>query len=84
MKPVGIVRKLNDNGRVVIPMELRKKYGIDYEDAEVEIFADADGIHIRKYNPSCIICGSYEDIKIIDDKKICRRCIEKLTDNTSA
>ena len=65
MRAVGIVRKLNDNGRVVIPMELRKLYGIDGEDAAVELFANDEGIFIKKYEPACVFCGSDLEVEII-------------------
>lgn len=79
MKALGIIRKLNDNGRIVIPMEMRKKLNIDAEDSEVEIFTDEKGIYIRKYESSCKLCGSTENIQLIGDNKICRRCIEKIS-----
>ncbi len=78
MKARGIVRKLNDNGRVVIPMEWRRDYGIEDDDAQVELFAQEKGIFIRKYEPSCIFCGEIENLIMIEDKKICKKCIEKL------
>ena len=78
MKPVGIIRKLNDNGRIVIPMELRKQYDIEAEDSEVEIFADKEGIHIKKYENSCKLCRNAENVEIIDGNKICKCCIEKI------
>ena len=78
MQPKGIVRKLNDNGRVTIPMEWRRDYGIEDDDASVELIASEKGIFVRKYEPACVFCGSMEQLEIIEDKKVYRKCIEKL------
>ena len=79
MKPKGIVRQLNDNGRVVIPKPWRRDYGIEDKHDSVELIASEGGIFIRKYQPGCIFCESVEDISLFENKRVCRKCIEKLS-----
>ena len=58
MKSTGIVRKIDELGRVVIPMEIRNTMGINSRDA-MEIFVDGDKIILRKYGTSCVFCGPF-------------------------
>lgn len=77
MKSTGIVRKVDELGRIVLPIELRRTLGIDEKDS-LEIFIDNDNIILRKYNPGCIICGSLECLDYINGKPIyldCQRAI---------
>ncbi|MBQ9946633.1 MAG: AbrB/MazE/SpoVT family DNA-binding domain-containing protein [Clostridia bacterium] len=78
MKATGIVRKFDENGRFVLPMELRKKLRLNTQNDAVEIFVDEDMIILRKYEPSCIFCGDMEDLRDLKDKKICRKCANKI------
>ena len=57
MKSTGIVRKVDELGRVVLPIELRRTLNISYKDS-LEIFTDNNMVVLRKYEPSCIFCGS--------------------------
>ncbi|MBE6035342.1 AbrB/MazE/SpoVT family DNA-binding domain-containing protein [Aminipila sp.] len=77
MKSTGIVRKIDELGRVVLPMELRRTLEIDIKDP-LEIYVESDYILLKKYNPSCILCGSMEDLNDYKGKKICKKCINKL------
>lgn len=77
MKATGIVRKVDDLGRIVIPKEIRTVLGIEVKDP-IEIFVDEDTIYLKKYAPACIICGSCDDLVEFKGKKICRACIRKL------
>jgi len=77
MKATGIVRKVDELGRIVLPMELRKTLGIRKEDP-VEIFVDDNNIILRKYEPACIFCGSAVDVSVIHSKNICRKCLDEL------
>lgn len=77
MKATGIVRKVDELGRIVLPMELRRTFGIEKEDP-VEIFVDGSNIILRKYEPACIFCGSAIDMLNIRGKNICRKCIDEL------
>ena len=77
MKATGIVRKVDELGRIVLPMELRRTLGIQKEDP-VEIFVDDSNIILRKYEPACIFCGSAVDVLMIHGRRICRQCIEEM------
>ena len=77
MKATGIVRKVDELGRIVLPMELRRTLGINKEDA-IEIFVDSDMIVLRKYEPACIFCGSAVEVSNIRGKNICRACLNDL------
>ena len=75
MKSTGIVRKIDKLGRIVLPKELRKVFGI--EDREpLEMFIDEDCIILKKYEASCVFCGSQEELEKYRDKNICKNCIE--------
>ena len=77
MKATGIVRRLDQLGRIVIPKELRTT--LDLKDTDpVEIFTEGDTIIRRKYQPSCIFCGEAEGLVQIDGKNVCRKCVEKI------
>lgn len=77
MKSTGIVRKVDELGRVVIPIELRRNLGIDVRDA-LEIFVDGEHIVLKKYSPSCIFCEQAKDVQDFKGKKICPACLEEL------
>jgi len=77
MKSTGIVRKIDDLGRMVIPIELRKTMNINKKDP-MEIFVDGDKIILRKYEPACIFCGSADDIIEYEGRTICGSCKEKI------
>ncbi|MBR5731170.1 MAG: AbrB/MazE/SpoVT family DNA-binding domain-containing protein [Firmicutes bacterium] len=77
MKATGIVRRLDQLGRIVIPKELRTT--LDLKDTDpVEIFTEGDTIILRKYQPSCIFCGDADDLVQIDGKNVCRKCVERM------
>lgn len=77
MKSTGVVRKVDQLGRIVIPMELRKTIGIKEKDP-LEIYTDGDSIVLRKYEPCCIFCGEAEGVIRYKGKNICRKCIKEL------
>lgn len=74
MKSTGIVRKLDELGRVVIPVELRRTLSIEEKDG-LEIFVDGDRIVLRKYQPTCIFCGNADEITSFKGKNVCQKCI---------
>jgi transcriptional pleiotropic regulator of transition state genes len=80
MKSTGIVRKVDDLGRIVLPIEIRKILDIKQKDS-IEIFIDADKIVLQKYQPACIFCGNIDDIVYFNGKRICSGCIEKMKEN---
>ena len=77
MKSTGIVRKVDELGRVVLPIELRRILNIDIKDA-IEIYVEGDSIILRKYEPSCIFCGSSEGVKDFKGKNICSVCCDEI------
>ncbi|MBI9010685.1 MAG: AbrB/MazE/SpoVT family DNA-binding domain-containing protein [Clostridiales bacterium] len=77
MKSTGIVRKVDELGRVVIPIELRRTLNIDVKDA-LEIFTSEDTIILRRYNPLCYICGDSEGLITFKNKRVCSHCIKEL------
>ena len=78
MKSTGIVRKLDELGRVVIPIELRNKFNLSEKDP-LEIYVDGSSIILKKYEVNCIFCGKSENLKEFKDKQICSTCLSKLT-----
>ena len=64
MKSTGIVRRVDELGRVVLPIELRRTFGIEEKDA-LEIYVDDDSIVLRKFAPACVFCGSTDDVVTI-------------------
>ena len=79
MKSTGIVRKLDNLGRIVIPIELRKTMGISVRDS-LEIFTDGNDIIIRKYTPGCVFCGEAGHIHMhYEGKNVCDNCYKRLT-----
>lgn len=77
MKSTGIVRKIDELGRIVLPIELRKVLDIMNKDA-VEIFVDEDKIILKKYAPACLFCGSADDVIRYKEKLICKKCLDEL------
>lgn len=77
MRSTGIVRKVDELGRIVIPKELRKNFTIDKKDP-VEVFVEGDKIILRKYNSRCILCGSEQNIKEVLNTEICNKCVEEI------
>jgi len=77
MKSTGIVRKVDELGRIVLPMEIRNTLDISPKDP-LEIFVEGDQIILRKYEPCCVFCGSINDNVLLNGKRVCKACIEKL------
>ena len=77
MKSTGIVRNVDELGRIVIPKEMRKRMDIANSDP-VEIYVDGDKIILTKYQPSCIFCGGAVGVVDFRGKKICEECVNSL------
>lgn len=77
VKSTGIVRKVDELGRVVIPIELRRTLQIGERDA-LEIYVDGEKIVLKKYQPACIFCGNADGIRTFKDKNICADCWEAM------
>ena len=83
MKATGIVRKVDELGRVVLPIELRNKFDIKVKDP-IEIFVDGSSIVLKKYETNCIFCGSTKNLITHNDKLICEKCAEKIGKKVAA
>ena len=79
MKSTGIVRKVDELGRVVIPIELRRTLDIAERDS-LEIYVDGDRIILRKYEPACIFCGNAQDVESFMGKNVCHSCMSAMQD----
>ena len=77
MKSTGMVRRVDELGRVVLPAEIRQSLDIKVKDA-LEIFTDKDRIILQKYTPFCIFCNSADNMVTYEEKRICKECLEKL------
>ena len=76
MRSLGIVRNLDQLGRLVIPKETRKVFDLNEGD-QVEIFTDGDKIILKKYNPGCHCCGSMDHLTEVLGLKICPKCLKE-------
>ncbi|MEA4989181.1 MAG: AbrB/MazE/SpoVT family DNA-binding domain-containing protein [Anaerovorax sp.] len=77
MKATGIVRKVDELGRIVLPIELRRTLDIEIK-TPIEIYVEGEYIILKKYNPSCCICGSMDELINFKGKNICKKCIDEL------
>jgi AbrB family transcriptional regulator, transcriptional pleiotropic regulator of transition state genes len=73
LKATGIIRKVDNLGRLIIPKELRKTMDLP-EKTPIEIFTEGDSIILRKYQPACIICGQAKGVTEFKGKRICKGC----------
>ena len=78
MKSTGIIRKVDELGRIVLPIELRRTLDIEVRD-EMEIFIDDGKIVLQKFEPTCIFCGASRGLVTFHGKNICSECMEKLS-----
>ena len=78
MKSTGIVRKVDELGRIVTPIELRRTLDIEIKDA-LEIYVDKDQIILKKYEPACIFCGNAREITNYKGKNICKECLAEIS-----
>ena len=78
MKATGMVKQVDDMGRIVIPKEIKKYMGIDCRDY-LEIFVEDDQIILKKYQPGCIFCGNVGDASLFKGKLVCPKCKAELT-----
>ena len=74
MKQSCFVRKIDELGRVVLPMEMRQYLEIKEKDP-LEIFLQENGIFIKKQEASCVFCHATTNLKELEDKYICEDCV---------
>lgn len=78
MKSTGIVRKIDELGRIVLPIEMRHTMHIEPRDS-MEIFVDGNSIILRKYEQECIFCGSTKKVSVFKDRCVCENCRKGLS-----
>lgn len=79
VKSTGITRKIDDLGRIVLPIELRKQMGIGQRDP-IEIYVDGDAIILKKHQAECVFCGGRKALTEYKGKHICDSCLKKLAE----
>ena len=77
MKSTGIVRKVDELGRIVLPIEMRRTLDIAEKDA-LEIYVEGHDIILRKYETTCVFCGSNKDVVEFKGRNVCSHCIQQL------
>ena len=77
VKATGIVRKVDELGRIVLPIELRRTLDIAERDA-LEIYVEGTSIVLKKYQPACIFCGDSKKVTDFKGKNICPKCLKEL------
>ncbi len=77
MKSTGIVRRVDELGRIVLPIELRRTLDIAERDP-LEIYVEGSAIVLKKYRPTCVFCDSVKDISVYREKNVCARCLKEL------
>lgn len=77
MKSTGIVRKVDELGRIVLPIEMRRTLDIAEKDP-VEIFVDGENVVLRKFHATCVFCDSVADIVEFKGRNICAACLAEL------
>ena len=77
MKSTGIVRKVDELGRIVLPIELRRTLDIAEKDS-LEIYVEGTSVILKKYKPSCIFCDSNKDVVQFKGKNVCPKCLKEL------
>ena len=74
MKSTGIVRKVDELGRIVLPIELRRTLDINEKDS-LEIYVDGNHIILKKYEPACIFCNSAINVVNLKGRNVCADCV---------
>lgn len=77
MKSTGIVRKVDELGRIVLPIELRRTLDISEKDA-LEIYVEGEKIILRKDHDACVFCDSVHNLTEFKHRKVCSDCLAKL------
>ena len=78
VKSTGIIRKVDELGRIVLPIEIRRTLDIAERD-EIEIFMESDQIILQKFEPSCCFCRSSRTLVTYQGKNICQECIRNIS-----
>lgn len=79
MKPAGVVRKVDQLGRIVLPKSLRKRYLMNEGDP-VEILVQGDHIILERYRPKCVFCGNMVEVSEFKERHICGVCLAEMNE----
>jgi len=74
----GVIRRVDQLGRIVLPIELRRKLDILVEKDSLEIYVEGNSVILKKYEPACIFCGNARNVFIFKGKNICTSCIKEI------
>ena len=77
MKSTGIVRRVDELGRIVLPVELRRTLNINEKDS-LEIYVEGASVILAKYEPTCVFCGSSIDVEDFKGKNVCQTCMNEM------
>ena len=77
MKSTGIVRRMDELGRIVLPVELRRTLDIAERD-ELEIYLDDDKVVLKKYEPSCVFCAALRGLVTFRGRNVCMECVQTM------
>ena len=75
MKSTGIVRRVDELGRIVLPIEMRRTLDISEKDS-LEIYVDGESVILKKYHPSCIFCNNADELTSFKGRNVCRKCLQ--------
>ena len=78
MKSTGIVRKVDELGRIVLPIEMRRTLDIAEKDT-LEVYVEGESIILRKYQDACVFCDSVRDLVNYKGRCVCPECIAALS-----
>lgn len=74
----GTIRKIDTAGRIVLPKSIRKTFALKEDVDSLEISIDGDAIILKKYTPTCMLCGGDEDLIDYKGHRICKKCAQEL------
>lgn len=77
MKNTGVVRKIDELGRIVLPSSMRSHLDIKAGDP-LEMLIEGNRVVVQKYEPACVFCNGGEEVILFGGKRVCRACVEKL------
>lgn len=78
MKATGIVRKIDELGRIVLPIEFRQGMELEPKDG-VELYMDGKNLIIKKHEPACTFCNGTEELKLFQKRFVCKECRDKIS-----
>ena len=80
VKATGIVRRVDELGRIVLPIELRRTLDIAEKDT-LESYVEGSSIILKQYRPSCIFCDGAKDVSVFHGKNVCAKCLRELRED---